>query len=209
MEYVELSLKDVKEKSKDLYNTIKQDYFEYELVIFIAKGSYLIGYELAELNKVPLLEIYATRKGGKLKNLIKPILKIIPKNILIKLRKKEMNSNFHERNNSREIIFNSNLFKEYKNCKNILLVDDSIDSGYSVLEAKKVLDKYFNKANIKVAVFNVMNKSIIGSDYNLFTNMMINGPWSNDSKYNSEFIKKYIEWKSTYGRESKCNNTNL
>ena len=189
--YVELSIKNVENKCSELYKEIIKDY-NYDLVIFIARGSYIIGKCLSELNNVPLLEIYATRKGGKLKKLIKPLFKIIPKKILVKLRSKEMNSTYHEKNKDRNVSFDENNYSKYKECKKILLVDDSIDSGNST---KETIQKYFNESEIKVAVFNIMSKSNIKADYNLYNDMMICGPWSNDSKECNNHLKMYNEWK--------------
>lgn len=196
MKYLELSVEKVKENSKKLYRKIIKDY-NYDLVIFIAKGSYLIGQELATLNNVELLEIFATREGGKLKKVIKPLFKIIPKKILIKLREKEMKSDFHEQKSDRKVSFDKEKYLEFKNKQNILLVDDSIDSGNSIKLTKEEIQKFFPKANIKVAVFNLMQKATIKADYTLYKDMMICGPWSNDSKDNKKHTKMYNEWKKS------------
>ena len=194
MNYIELSIENVKKQCKELYSKIIKDY-SYDLVIFIAKGSYIIGAELSSLANVPLLEIYATRKGGKLKKILKPFIKLIPKKILISLRKKEMNSDYHEKNENRHVSFDENKYSSYRNVKRILLVDDSIDSGNSIVETKKVLQEYFSTSEIRVAVFNVMEKSIIKPEYYLYLNTMICGPWSNDSKENTLHNKMYKDWK--------------
>ena len=194
MNYTELSIENVKEKCNELYKEIKKDY-NYDLVIFIARGSYIIGKELADLNNVPLIEIYATRKGGKLKKIIKPLFKFIPKKILIKLRSKEMKSTYHEKNDDRSVSFDENVYSKYVNKKKILLVDDSIDSGNSIKLTKESIENYFKKAKVKVAVFNVMSKSTIKADYNLYKDMMLCGPWSNDSKECNKHLKMYNEWK--------------
>lgn len=200
MEYKELSLANVKEKTKELNNIIAEENFKFDIVIFIAKGSYPIAKEIANLNNVPLLEIYATRKGGKIKKIMKPFMKFVPKKILISLRKKEMNSNYHEINNKRDVKFSIDKFKKYEECNKILLVDDSIDSGYSIIEVKKAIEKFFKNAEIKVAVFNTMNKSSVKPEFTLYEDTMICGPWSNDSKYYNSFINEYREWKKNYER---------
>lgn len=193
-----MSLENVKEISNKLYQKIMNDKYDYDLVIFIAKGSYPIGIELSKLANVPLLEIKATRKGGKLKKIIKPLFRFIPKKILIKLRKKEMNSEYHEKNQDRNVKFDYKIYENYLNCQKILLVDDSIDSGYSIMETKKEIEKFFKKSKVKIAVFNCMNKSIIKPDYMIYENKMICGPWSNDSKYYGKFLKEYNNWKNNY-----------
>ena len=53
MELVELSLKSLEEVSLKLAKKINED-FDYDLVIFIAKGSYLIGKTIADYKNVPL-----------------------------------------------------------------------------------------------------------------------------------------------------------
>lgn len=200
MNYIEFSLENVKEKTKELNELIFKENFKFDIVIFIAKGSYPIANELSRLNNVPLLEISATRKGGRIKKILKPIMKIIPKKLLILMRKKEMNSTYHETNHERNIVYSEKIYKKYLDSKNILLVDDSIDSGYSIIEVKKTLEKLFINSTIEVAVFNTMKKSIIKPEFTLYENTMICGPWSNDSKYYSTFIREYKEWKKEYER---------
>ena len=195
MELLELSKKSLQETNKELYNLIIK-YYNYDLVIFIAKGSYLIGKDLAKLNNVPLLEIFATRKGGKFKKIISPFLRVIPKKIKNVLRKKEFNSNYHEKNNERDIMFDEVIWSKYKNKKNILLVDDSVDTGYSIKYAKEKIDNFFNNSTVKVAAINCFTKSkkIINTDYYLYLDKMLLGPWSNDSKENKDYLKEYCEW---------------
>lgn len=195
MELLELSKKRLKEENNKLFNLIIKEY-NFDLVIFIARGSYLIGKELADMNNVPLLEIFATRKGGKFKKIISPILKIIPKRIKNILRDKEFNSNYHEKNNDRKIYFDEKIWKKYNDKKNILLVDDSVDTGYSILYAKNEIEKYFSNSTVKVGAINCFKKSknIVNTDFYLYSDVLLLGPWSNDSKENYEYIKEYEDW---------------
>ena len=195
MELLELSKKSLIEKNKKLYKNIIKDY-NYDLVVFVARGSYLIGKDLSELNNTPLLEIFATRKGGKFKKIISPILRIIPKGIKNILRKKEFNSNYHEKNNERNIRFDENIWKKYKNSKKILLVDDSVDTGYSIKYAKEQIEKFFENSEVKVAAINYFEKSkkVVKTDFYLYKEKMLLGPWSNDSKENKDYMKEYGEW---------------
>lgn len=193
-----MSKESVQENSKELLKKIKKDGYEFDLVIFIAKGSYYIGATIASEDNVELLEISATRKTTILKNIIKPVLRLIPKKMRIFLRNKEMKSTYHEKNEDRKVVFNTKIYEKYKQSKKIILIDDSIDSGNSIIEVKKALKNYFKGSVIKVAVFNTMKKSVIKPDYYLYEDTMINGPWSNDSKYHKKFLKEYEEWKHEY-----------
>ena len=82
--YLELSIENVRDKCRELNKKID---FDYDLVIFIAKGSYIIGQELANISNVPLLEIFATRKGGKLKKILKLDLLIKVEMLLVRISK--------------------------------------------------------------------------------------------------------------------------
>lgn len=164
-----------------------------EAVLFIAKGSFEIGLELSKYFNIPLYEIEAKRKKNKLKLLISPLLIILPKKIKIILRKFEIKSGLHTGENSRNIILKD---KSIYNYQNILLVDDSADTGKTLKEVSLYLKK--NKINkIKIATFNKFIKSeeLVEVDYFLYEDCMINGPWSKDSKYYREFIGEYNAWK--------------
>lgn len=196
MNYIELSSKDVENKTIELFRKILSSDYKFDLVVFIAKGSYTIGKKLSELGNCPLLEIKATRKGNKLKKIISPFLKLIPKKIKMYLRNKEVKSNVHEKNIERNVIYNVEKWSKYKECKNIILVDDSVDTGYSIKACKEEIERFFSNSNIKIAVFNYFEKSekIIKVDYSIYKEMMMNGPWSNDSKYHKDFLKEYDNW---------------
>lgn len=195
MEYIELSIKNVEEKSKELYERIVKEY-PYDLVIFIARGSFYIGKVLAEENQVPLLEVFATRKGNHLKKLVKPILTILPKSVTRFLRKTEVKSSVHQTQSERSVSFDEEVYAQYKDRKNILLVDDSIDTGNSVMQVLEVLRTYFPESEIKIAVFNYFENDLIEPDYSLYKETMLQGPWSNDSKENRAMTKMYEAWKT-------------
>ena len=173
------------------------------MVIFIARGSYQIGDVISKELNCPLLEVFAKRKGNKLKNIFKPFLKIIPSKMKEKLRKVEFNSNFHEKKQDRIVSYDEKKWKKYIGKQNILIVDDSVDTGNSMLQVKNVVQNYFKDSNIKIAALNCFKKSekIIKTDYFIYEDTMLNGPWSNDSKYNKEFIKMYNNYKKENNNE--------
>lgn len=197
MNYIELSIEDVRKKSKILFDIIKK-YYDYDLVIFIAKGSFIIGEELARLNNTPLIEITAKRKGGYLKSIIKHSFKFVPKKILINLRKKEMKSSVHEKKSERYVNFDEEKYHNYLSAKKILLVDDSIDSGNTIISIYNKIKEVYPKSVIKIAVFNEMKKSKRKADYKLYTDHMICGPWSSDSKEHKKFLQLYNGWRENH-----------
>ncbi|WP_308009132.1 phosphoribosyltransferase [uncultured Fusobacterium sp.] len=194
MNYLELSETDVRKESRKLAKKIEKD-FNPEVVIFIAKGSYYIGDELSKYFNVSLLEIHAAREKNKLKKIISPMLKLIPKNIKKRLRELEIISGIHNKKNIRNVYMKEKLENKLQNYKKVLLVDDSVDSGNTILAILNYLKKY--NLEIKIAALNVFNvsKEVVTINYFNYEDIMLNGPWSNDSKYNSSFLKDYMKWK--------------
>ena len=76
------------------------------------------------------------------------------------------------------------LHKEIKiSNKKVLIVDDAIDSGETVLVIKSVLEEQFENIEVKVAVITkTLKYSYIEPDFCLFKNVLIRFPWSNDFK---------------------------
>ncbi len=196
MNFQELSIKNLSETNKKLYEKTYKNY-KYDLVIFVARGAYMIGKDFAEWANVPLLEIYASRKGGKLKKLVAPILKILPTKLKLFLRKKEFNSDVHKKDPDRSINYDAEEWNKYKQCKKILIVDDSVDTGYSALLVKNSVQNFFKKSEVKVATLNLFDKAreVYTPDFYLYENTILKGPWSNDSLENKKYLKMYYKWK--------------
>lgn len=197
MNYIELSIKSSEEESKKLAENISTT-FKPDIVVFIAKGSFIIGYVISKYFNVPLIEIFAVRKGGKIKSIISPIFKYIPKGVKQILRKREMESGIHNKNKDRKVFMDSRYEKLLDNASNILIVDDSVDTGNTALEVYEYVANIANKDNIKFAALNYFDESkdVFKVDYSLYINHMLSGPWSIDSKEHKRFIRMYQEWKS-------------
>lgn len=195
MELVELSLKSSEEVSLKLAKKINEDY-DYDLVIFIAKGSYLIGKTIADYKNVPLLEIKAVRQGNSLKGKLKNVLKILPKPVKKVLRNIEVKSGIHTKNVSRKIEYNERNWNKYLDKKRIVLVDDSVDTGNSMKQCAATIKKYFKASEVKIAALNFLEKSkqVIAVDFALYNDKLLEGPWSNDSKENEQFIMEYSKY---------------
>ena len=94
MDYIELSLNDLKEKSVELANQIKIDY-EPDLIIYIAKGGYLIGKYISESLNVMLIPVYAERRTNGFKSVVSPLLQVLPNRIKLFFRRLELKSGVH------------------------------------------------------------------------------------------------------------------
>lgn len=70
-----------------------------------------------------------------------------------------------------------------KDVKNILILDDAIDTGRTMYIISKKLKTVFPQAKIKVAVISwTIDSSIVEPNYYIFKNILVRFPWSNDYK---------------------------
>lgn len=195
LKHLEMSTEDMISYAKQLVTKID---FNPDLVVFIAKGSYQIGEVLAESFCVPLVEITAKRFGDSKKDFIKPILRCLPSKIKFFLRKVEIKLNVHNNSSDRSVkLVIPDSMKKFK-YKKIILVDDSVDTGHSILAATNKLLEVYPNAEVKVAAFNVFDssKQLVDVSYSLFENKMLLGPWSKDSKEYQSFLATYKGKKS-------------
>lgn len=194
MNYLELSEKNVRDESIKLAKKIESK-FKPEIVIFVAKGSFYIGDEISKYFNIPLIEIKAVREKNKLKEVVSPILKLIPKKIKHILREVEVNSNTHKKSSKRNVQLEEKYRAELLKYKKVLLVDDSIDTGNTIIEILNYLKNY--NLEIKTAGLNIfeMSKENIKIDFSIYEDTLLNGPWSKDSKYYSKFMEDYKKWR--------------
>lgn len=198
MEYRELTAADVKTNCRALSEEILQTGFRPDVVVFIAEGAFQIGKIISENFQCGLVEIHCSRKGSDIKNRLTPILALIPSGIKAKLREREMNRLNRKIDSEREASFDVRSWSKYDSAKRILLVDDSIDSGFSMRAAYDCVKEFFDGAEIRVAVINEFEGTddVIKADYCIFQNTLISGPWSSDSREHKRFIRRYEEWKA-------------
>lgn len=193
MDCLELSIESLKSKCFTWTKELKKQYSP-DIIIYVAKAGYLIGKEMSSGFGVPLIGINAERKGNNLKTVLQPLLKFIPTKLRYLIIKTELKSGIHKKATERNIYFKDNIKGiNIENIKNILIVDDSVDTGYSIKAVKDVVQKAFKNADIKVAALNVWDKSeeIIKTDYALYKNTIIKAPMSKDSKEYKEFLRIY------------------
>lgn len=165
-------------------------------MVFIAKGSYIIGDVISKYFNVPLIEIHAVREGNKLKNLVSPVLKLIPKSVKNYLRKKELQSGVHNKNSERRVYLEKGKDK-LEDAENILVVDDSVDTGHTAKQVCDYILRHYENKIVRFASLNVFEDSerVFKVHYSLYRNHIMIGPWSKDSKEYRQFVKRYEQWK--------------
>lgn len=190
MKYIELSIKDLQDRCRLWAAQISLEY-QPDFIIYVADAGYLIGKVFSEVFDAPLAGISATRKGNGIKGKLRPLFRFIPVWLRNRMIQFEIESNLHKRNEERNVSFRTHLSKhQCTGVHRILIVDDSVDTGHSLVSVKKKVEETFSDADIKMAALNVWGKStvLIQTDYALYKDTIIKAPMSKDSKQYDEFI---------------------
>jgi phosphoribosyltransferase len=204
MDCIELSLNDLQKRSYELADLVKKNY-EPDLIIFIAKGGYLIAQYLGDRLGVPIVPVYAERQASGLKTAVAPLLKILPKFVKVMLREMEINSGVHNTIKERQVSFpNDAIIEKVLKAQKILIVDDSVDTGGSIVSIMSALQEIDTTLlDIRVALLNVFTEATdkLPRYYCLFHNTIMITPMSNDSKENGQFISLYNQYLKENGIE--------
>ena len=191
MNSIVLSLENLEKESLSLARKVEAD-FRPDLVVYIARGGYLIGDTIAGYFNVDNIGIHAEREGGKLKELISPVLRCLPQSVKLSLRKMELASGVHKEYKERKIYWDNSdvCLRVLKHKKNILVVDDSVDTGYSMISVvQKIRRDVGEDIIIKTAAINCWSKSlsVIRTDFCIYEDTIIQTPMSKDSQEYSVF----------------------
>ena len=193
MNYTELSLENLRKASIEAAKKITEDN-KIDLLIYVARAGLPIAVYMNEILNVQLLGIGAQRKGNTLKRFVGPILSHLPIYVRNALISVELKSNVYKLDSQRNVEFHESLKEiDRKKIEIILIVDDSVDTGYSMLKVYKRVSEQFPKARIVTYGLNVWDrsKSIFKTDYESYRNTVIRAPMSKDSKEYKTFCKMY------------------
>ena len=197
MEVITLNRRTFSKKCSELISKLD---FEADMVIGILNGG---GYVIEKFknNKKYNSTYFKTvdiQRNENLKHnfVVKLLLKILPYQILNRLRiyeslkvKKSIDSLSVDslKDIKLDIKLNST---PNESIKNIVIVDDAIDTGRTMFIVKNNLSMHFPKINIITAVISwTIETSLVKPDYYLYKNTLIRFPWSKDYK-GKDFEKK-------------------
>ncbi len=191
-----LSRRDLELHSQQLLKNIQKDHIPSNIIIGIATGGVYISRTIKD-NLVQqnwngkYYEIKLSRKSTETKKKlkIKMFLTKLPYFILNQLRKLEVfifeNFKAEKYDSSKEdrVVLSDALIKDIKNSNSILLVDDAIDTGSTILAIKNIVKRINPSIDVKVTVLTVTHKKpYIEPDYTLYRRVLIRCPWAEDYK---------------------------
>jgi hypoxanthine phosphoribosyltransferase len=199
IEVITLNREIFSEKCSELIGRID---FRSDLIVgILGGGGYIIDEIMSEVGlDSTQFELVKLQRGNKFKSnyIIKSILKFLPYRITNKLRifeSKKARSSIVDLNltevSAESIDFKLNLDSR-ETVKNILILDDAIDTGRTMFIIKNSLSKLFPESQVNTAVISwTLENSIIKPDYYLYKNILVRFPWSLDYK-GKDFEKKSI-----------------
>lgn len=204
MKCITLSIENLNRKTKKWAREILSVYSP-DMIIYVAKAGFLIGKGFSETMECPMIGVETVReKGNGLKSQIAPLIGKLPlfvRNMLITI---ELKSGVHKKNDYRKVNLLDEISQlETTKINKILVVDDSIDTGNSILAVKDYISTIFRNAEIRVAGLNVwdMSKEKVFTDYALYKNTIIKAPMSKDSKEYDVFMKMYNNYRNNQKEE--------
>lgn len=201
MDCVDLSLKKLYKSCRNWCEQIRPSYRP-ELVVYIARGGYIIGRAMQAGFGVPLVGIGAVRQGNSVKEYLFPVLAVLPRKICNAMRRMEIRSGVHQRQSARLVQFHRELadIANPAAISKLLLVDDSIDTGHSMQQVREHVARQFPNAEIRIFVLNEMasQQPVIRADYALYRDTAMRTPMSKDSREYYSFRKLY---KNRYKKE--------
>lgn len=195
MKVLTFNQKKLHDSSKSLANLILKSGWQADLIIGIKTGGIYVAEPLHAIISNKYACIYntislsrpSTLKKKKFKITI--ILKKLPYILLNQLRKLEVfifemkKSNKYVNTREKEIILDDILLQQILSSKNILLVDDAIDTGTTILAVKNKLLSLNKNLNIKIAVLTTTHlKPYINADFSIYNRVLLRCPWAEDYK---------------------------
>lgn len=193
MNYTELSLESLREVSINAAKNIKEE-VTIDLIIYVARAGLPIAIYMNEIFQAEILGIGAQRKGNKVKSFLGPIISRMPlfmRNFLISL---ELKTKVHKHDTERHVAFHESISNIRKSeYQNILIVDDSIDTGNSLVAVLNEVKKEFTTSQIYTYGLNVWDgsKELVKTDFCSYENTIIKAPMSKDSSEYKSFCEMY------------------
>jgi len=182
--------------SQQLLTIIQKENIEIDMIIGIATGGIYVSQPIyTQLQKEgwegAYTEIKLSRPSTQKKESlgIKIILTKLPyflSNILRVLEVKfleKFKSKVYDENKEKHIHFSEKQIKDIQGAKTLLLIDDAIDTGTTMLALKNVIQAINPEIIVKTAVLTVTHKHpYLEPDYTLYKDVLLRCPWAMDYK---------------------------
>lgn len=186
----DINLSELKKYSIMLARKVHESGYIPEHVLYVERVGLFPGCEVAKYFDCTISGIATNRSGTSVKSQIKIVLRYLPRSVTHFLRNLEIRSNIHGISKERNVCVED---KMPPKGKKLLVVDDALDTGYSL---KAVVDFLMTHGyavdNIRTAVITTTQKNPVWHpDISLFNQVIFAFPWSYDSKEYNECWERY------------------
>ena len=204
MTKINVTFKDKAQVQKDCRawaREIRESYLP-DAIVFVAKSGFLFAETMADELGVPMADISASRPGNDNKDKISKAVPKLPRWFLAFALRSKSQIKFNKANSDRCVIVSDRLKElSYGNPKRILLVDDSVDTGWTIIKVKEEIARLNPGAQIKVAGYCVLDESegMVKTDYYRYRNMIVITSTSRYSSEYKDFVAGFEKWKGQFG----------
>lgn len=192
---------DIEEDCKLWASEIKKSYCP-ELIVFVAKSGYIFAKPMAEVFGCEMVDIVASRPKTNAKDKSKGLIKKIPASIVLSIISSPFMYKLNEKKSERNVEVSPELkkYSDYENIHKILVVDDSIDTGWTIIAVVEKLKEMFDNDDIKVATYSLIeiSEKRCQVDYYRKKNEVILTATSRHSDEYDDFVNDYLTWKNSF-----------
>lgn len=196
---MESVIQDCEEWTREIARTYQPD-----LIVFIAKSGFLFAKPMAEYFDCNMADILVSRPASRTKDKLKTFINLVPDKVILRILKMPLMYKFNDKKREREIKVSERYEWERHNVhKKILIVDDSVDTGWTLQCVQKVVRESFPDAIIKTASYAVIEYSSmrVSVDYYRYKNVIVLTATSRKSGQHDMFLKQYEVWSGNGDRQ--------
>ncbi len=170
-----------------------------DLIVFVAKSGFLFAKPMAEYFKCDMAGILASRPSNGIKDKLKLVIGLMPQKAILALLKQPWMYRWNDRNRERNVETSVSFEREKaKRHRKILIVDDSVDTGWTLKRVCHTVRESFPDAMIKTAGYSMISYSEkrICVDFYRYRNAIVLTATSRKSEQYPVFLEEYEKWMS-------------
>ena len=172
-----------------------------DLIVFIAKSGFLFAEPMADHFGCPMVDISVSRPGNDGKDTIRKLIPRMPQKLLFALLSSKATYGYQETNSEREVKISERYQRlDWSKYKKILLVDDSADTGFSLIAAQNAIKASAPESEVRTACYCVIDisKKRVKVDYHRYRNTIVVSATSRYSDEYDDFIGSIRKWEESY-----------
>lgn len=176
---------------------IKRD-FQPDAIVFLEKSGFLFAKPLSEALGCPMYSVKVARPDSGAKDAVRERVPWAPRWLMALALSSRALYGYNDENSERELEANSRFdAAPWDSMGKILIVDDSVDTGWSVLAVKRLVEELAPNACVRIASYCVIDYSLsrVHVDYARRNNAIVMSATSRYSPEYQGFLDELTAWK--------------